>query len=90
MSELLGPLWELPLEDPVQPRLLDAMTGLDEKLLSMYRGAPTRWLGRRVGPDVIAALRGKKPYAAVHQVVRMAGIALWEREHERIAESIGV
>jgi hypothetical protein len=36
------------------------------------------------------ALRGEKRYAAVHQLVRMAGIALWEREQEQIADTPGV
>ena len=91
MSGLEQDLWHVPLAEPVQPRLLDALTGLDEKLLCGYRTAPTCTLiGRRIAPQVAAMLRGEVTYVAVHQTVRMAGIALWEAEHGRVADSIGI
>jgi hypothetical protein len=67
-----------------------AIMGLHEHLLRDFRIADTRSLGRRVAPQVAQALRSAEIDPIIHQVVRMAGIALWEREHERIADSIGI
>jgi hypothetical protein len=83
-------MWAAPAAAPVQPRPVSALTGLDEKLLHTYRVAPSWWLGRRLRPDVAGALVGEIKYEAVHQMVRMVGIALWEREQEQIADAIGV
>jgi hypothetical protein len=90
MPANLDSLWTLQASDPVQPRLLDAVTSLDEALLRMYRQAPTGRVGRGLRREVVAMLEGNVPYTAVYQMTRMAGIALWEREHERLAESIGI
>ena len=83
-------LWAVHPTAPVQPRPVCALTGLDEKLLHGYRHAPAWWLGQRIRPDVTTALAGETPHEAVHQMTRMAGIALWEREHGRLADSIGI
>jgi hypothetical protein len=90
MSELLDRLWTMPLEDPVQPKLLDALTHLDEVLLWKWRATPTCTLGRRIGTQVAQACEGEQQYVAVQQTARVVGIALWERELGRIADSIGI
>lgn len=90
MAVDLDKLWTTPQAVPVQPRLVDAMTGLDENLLRLYRRAPSGWLGRKISPDVLAALESERCCPALLQMTRMAGIALWEREHGQVADSIGI
>lgn len=86
----LDRLWTVRPSAPVQPRLLCAINGLDEKLLRLYRQAPARALGCRISPDVATALKSARWQPAIQQMARMAGIALWEREHGQVADSIGV
>jgi hypothetical protein len=66
------------------------VTGLDEKLLCLYRGTQSRAVGQRVLPLVSQALAGRMPYESLQQLARMGGVALWEREFERVADSIRV
>jgi hypothetical protein len=74
----------------VQPRPTDALTGLDEQLVRVYRQTPGRVIGQRIAPQVTAMLAGEVQYAAVQQLVRDAGFILWELELERPADSIGI
>jgi len=62
------------------PRLITALTGLDEKLLPWYRGRSTRGLCREIAPLVGEAIDGSVHYDAVCQLVRLVGIVLWDRE----------
>jgi hypothetical protein len=90
MSRVLEQLWDVPLSDPVQPRLVDAMTSLDEVMVRKHRGTPSYSIGRCVAPQVTAMMAGEAQYATVRQLVRDAGFALWEREFMRTADSIGI
>jgi hypothetical protein len=90
MAVDLERLWSVSSAEPVQPCLLEAMTGLDEKLLHLYRQAPSRVTGRRISTDVTRALESERSFVALQQLTRMAGIALWEREHGIVADSIGL
>jgi hypothetical protein len=76
----------MPLADAVQPLPVGPVTGLDEKLLYLYRCLPSRAVGRRVLPLTTQALTGTAPYESVHQLARMAGMVLWEREFEQVAD----
>jgi hypothetical protein len=83
-------LWDMPLSDAVQPRPVGPVTGLDEKLLCLYRQLPSRAVGQRMLPLVGPALTGRVQYESVRQLARTGGIALWEREFGQIAESAGL
>jgi hypothetical protein len=86
----LEELWTTRSETPVQPRLICAMTGCDEKFLQLYRAVPTHVVGWQVRHQLADALEGKHRYEAVDQLARLAGIALWEREQGIVADSIGI
>jgi hypothetical protein len=77
-------LWDVPVADAVQPRAVGPMTGLDENLLYLYRCLPSRAVGGRVLPLMTQALTGSAPD---HQLACMAGVVLWEREFEQVADS---
>jgi hypothetical protein len=86
----LEELWTTRSEAPVQPRLVCAMTGADERFLQLYRAVPTHVVGWHVRHQLSDALEGKPRYEAVDQLARLAGIALWERELGVLADSIGI
>jgi hypothetical protein len=66
------------------------VTGLDEKLLDQYRSLPSLGVGRRILPLVMKALAGREQYESLHQLARIGGVVLWEREFERVVDSIGI
>jgi hypothetical protein len=75
-------LWHVTLADAVQPLPVGPVTGLDEKLLFLYRGLPSRAVGQRVMPLMSQARAGRMPYDSLQQLGRMGGVALWECEFE--------
>jgi hypothetical protein len=94
VSGLESDLWQVPLAEPVQPGLLDAVTGLDEQLLARYRRTPTWVLAIQLAPRLEEALEDPESrwwQPALHQAWgRLIGVTWWEREHEQIADTLGV
>jgi hypothetical protein len=86
----LEQLWAVHALDPVQPHSVSEMCGLHEKLLRDHRRTSSRVIGQRISPMVLRAVDGQPELDLLQQWVRVAGVALWEREHGRIADSIGI
>jgi hypothetical protein len=75
-------LWHVPLKEVVRPRPVAPVTGLDEKLLCVYRDLSSRAVGQWLQPLVTQSLRERVQYESLHQLARMGGVALWECEFE--------
>jgi hypothetical protein len=83
-------MWMMPVQDAFEPRLVGALMGSHEKLLPTYRGWPSCRLGRSVAAMLDAVLRAEDANEMLRAEIRLVGIALWEREQDRIAETIGI